>query len=102
MAASESVPLDKLTRRNGIKVIPAERCSIEECSIAVAKVVGSKSILSASRMNSAIVLFLDDVNKVNEIVANGIVINESYTPVMPLMQPAKKNLVVKCSTVHKR
>lgn len=93
MAASESVPLDKLTRRNGIKVIPAERCSIEECSIAVAKVVGYKSILSASRMNSAIVLFLDDVNKVNEIVANGIVINESYTPVMPLMQPAKKILL---------
>ncbi len=44
-------------------------------------------------MNSTIVLFLDDVNKVNEIVASGIVINEAYTAVMPLMQPAKKILV---------
>ena len=93
MAAAESVQLDKLTRRNGIKVISAERCSIEDCSIAVAQVVGYRSILSASRMNSAFVLFLDDVNKVNEIVASGIVLNDSYTPVMPLIQPAKKILL---------
>lgn len=93
MAAAESVQLDKLTRRNGIKVVSAERCSIEDCSIAVAQVVGYKSILSASRMNSAFVLFLDDVNKVNEIVAKGIVLNDSYTPVMPLIQPAKKILL---------
>jgi len=92
-AASESIQFDKLTRRNGIKITPAERCSIEDCSIAVAQVVGYKSILSASRMNSAFVFFLDDVNKVNEIVASGIVLNESYTPVMPLMQPAKKILL---------
>lgn len=44
-------------------------------------------------MNSAFVLFLDDLNKVNEIVASGIVLNDSYTPVMPLIQPAKKILL---------
>ncbi len=93
MAAPGSVTFDQLTRRHGIKVVPAERCSVEDCSLAVAQVIGHKSVLSASRMNSAIVLFLDDVNKVNEIVASGIVINEAYTAVMPLMQPAKKILV---------
>ncbi|ROL49802.1 hypothetical protein DPX16_13467 [Anabarilius grahami] len=93
MAAPGSVAIDQLTRRHGIKVVPAERCSVEECILAVAQVVGHKSILSASRMNSAIVLFLDDVNKVNEIVVSGIVINEAYTAVMPLMQPAKKILL---------
>ncbi len=90
MAASGGVSLEQLTRRHGIKVVPAERCSVEECSLAVAKVVGHKSVLSAARMNSAIVLFLDDVNKVNEIVTSGIVLNDAYTAVMPLMQPAKK------------
>ncbi len=90
MAASGGVSLEQLTRRHGIKVVPAERCSVEECSLAVAKAVGHKSVLSAARMNSAIVLFLDDVNKVNEIVTSGIVLNDAYTAVMPLMQPAKK------------
>ncbi|KAL0151043.1 hypothetical protein M9458_053556, partial [Cirrhinus mrigala] len=90
MAASGGVSLEQLTRRHGIKVVPAERCSVEECSLAVAKVVGHKSVLSAAKMNSAIVLFLDDVNKVNEIVTSGIVLSDAYTAVMPLMQPAKK------------
>ncbi len=59
----------------------------------VAQVVGHRSVLSASRMNSTIVLFLDDVNKVSEIVASGIVINEANTAVLPLMQPVKKILL---------
>ncbi len=50
MAASGGVSLEQLTRRHGIKVVPAERCSVEECSLAVAKVVGHKSVLSAARM----------------------------------------------------
>lgn len=43
-------------------------------------------------MNMAIVWFLDDVNKVNETVVNGIVINDSYMTVMPLIQPVKRML----------
>ncbi len=66
---------------------------MEDCSLAVAQVVGHRSVLSASRMKQCNCLFLDDVNKVNEIVASGIVINEAFTAVMPLLQPAKKILV---------
>ncbi len=39
MAAPGSVTLDQLTRRHGIKVVPAECCSVEDCSLAVAQVV---------------------------------------------------------------
>lgn len=63
MAAAASQSLDHLMRRHGIKIIPAERCSIEECTIAVAEIVGYASILSAARMNSAIVFFLNNVEK---------------------------------------
>ncbi len=94
MAAPGSVTLDQLTRWHGIKVVPTERCSVENCSLQdCRKVVGHRSVLSASRMNSTIVLFLDDVNKVSEIVAMGIVINEANTAVLPLMQPVKKILL---------
>lgn len=88
MAASQS--LDNLTRRHGIKVIPAERCSVEDCTIAIAEVVGYSSILSAARINSAIVIFVDSIEKVNDVVVKGIVVNNVFTPVLPLVQPAKK------------
>lgn len=101
MAAPGSVMLDQLTRWHDIKVVPAERCSVEECILAVAQVVGHKSILSASRMHSAIVLFLDDVNKVNEIVVSGIIINEAYKAVMSLMQPAKRSYCQMCHHISK-
>ncbi len=40
-------------------------------------------IRSASRMNGAVVLFLDKVEKVNTIVENGIVLNGSLIKVLP-------------------
>lgn len=64
------------------------QCSVEQCSLAVADMVGCESIISASRMNGAVVLFLDSIDKVNSVV-NGIVINDTFTPLMPLVQPAK-------------
>lgn len=90
MAASQHASLESLTRRHGVKVMPAERCSVEDCVIAVAAVVGYDCIMSASRMNSAIVMFLNSVEKVNEVVEAGIVVNDSLTSVMPLVQPSKR------------
>ncbi|KAK3541224.1 hypothetical protein QTP86_016804 [Hemibagrus guttatus] len=88
MAASQS--LENVTRRHGIKIIPPESCSVEECTIAVAEVIGYTSISSAARMNSAIVTFLDNVEKVNEVVVKGIAVNNESARVMPLVQPAKR------------
>lgn len=52
--------------------------------------IGHESIRSASRMNSAMVLFLDSVDKVNKIVEQGIVVKDAHTPVFPLVNPSKK------------
>lgn len=89
----EGVGLEQLTRRHGIKVPVGSDCSVEECSLAVGQVIGHESIRSASRMNSAMVLFLDSVDKVNKIVEQGIVVKNAYTPVFPLVNPAKKIFV---------
>ncbi len=90
MAAPQRASLESLTRRHGIRVMPAERCSVEDCVLAVAAVIGHDCILSASRMNSAIVMFLSNIDKVNKVVETGITVNDSLTPVMPLVQPAKR------------
>ncbi|KAK3558043.1 hypothetical protein QTP86_006421 [Hemibagrus guttatus] len=56
----------------------------------VGNVVGHENIVSASRMNSAIVVFLNDVDKVRKLPQNGIVINNEMILVSPLSSPAKK------------
>ncbi len=89
MATSQRASLESLTRRHGVKVMP-ERCSVEDCVLAVAAVVGHDCIFLRRRMNSAIVMFLSNVDKVNRVVETGITVNDSLTPVMPLVQPAKR------------
>ncbi|KAK3541447.1 hypothetical protein QTP86_025547 [Hemibagrus guttatus] len=53
-------------------------------------VVGHENIVSASRMNSAIVVFLNDVEKVRKLTQNGIVGNNETILVSPLSSPVKK------------
>ncbi len=64
--------------------------NVEECILAVGDVVGHECILAASRMNNAFVLFLNSVEKANEVVEKGVVIGGLFTLVLPLSTPAKK------------
>ncbi|KAK3532529.1 hypothetical protein QTP86_023745 [Hemibagrus guttatus] len=52
--------------------------------------LNNENIVSASRMNSAIVVFLNDVEKVRKLTQNGIVVNNETILVSPLSSPAKK------------
>ncbi|XP_060924558.1 globoside alpha-1,3-N-acetylgalactosaminyltransferase 1-like [Limanda limanda] len=45
---------------------------------------------SAVRTNNAVVMFLDSVEKVNTVVANGIEVNDTFVSVLPLATPAVK------------
>ncbi|KAM3866909.1 uncharacterized protein ACN63O_008607 [Diretmus argenteus] len=63
MAADGGQGLERLTRRHAVKVLPAVRCSVEECALAAGAVVGYPHVKSAARMNSAIVIFLDSIDK---------------------------------------
>ena len=81
---------EKLTRRHAVKLVPAVNCSVEEATLAVGEVVGCGSVKSASRMNGAIVIFLDSTAKVSDVVETGVVIQDTFTPVLPLVSPARK------------
>lgn len=88
MAEAGSGVFESLTRRHGVKV--ASAVSIEVCCLAAGEVVGFESILSAARMNSAIVIFLSSVEKANELVERGLVINDVFTAMLPLSMPSKR------------
>ncbi|KAL2102369.1 hypothetical protein ACEWY4_001537 [Coilia grayii] len=77
-----------LTRRHGIKV--DSPFSVEETSIAVGNVIGHDKIVSASRMNRAVVLFLASVDLVDKMVESGVVIEDLLIPVLPLSSPSRK------------
>ncbi|KAK3568069.1 hypothetical protein QTP86_029707 [Hemibagrus guttatus] len=88
MADPNATVCERLTRRHGVRVVCA--ASVEDCCLAVGNVVGHENIVSASRMNSAIVVFLNDVEKVRKLTQNGIVVNNEMILVSPLSSPAKK------------
>ncbi|KAI3369189.1 hypothetical protein L3Q82_026139 [Scortum barcoo] len=83
-------PWWRLTRRHAVRLVPAVSCSVEEVSLAVGEVVGYGSVKSASRMNGAVLIFLDSPEKVSDVVVSGVVIQDSFTPVHPLVNPARK------------
>ncbi|KAL2076332.1 hypothetical protein ACEWY4_028084 [Coilia grayii] len=79
---------ENLTRRHAVKI--ASTASVEVCSLAAGEVVGHENIMSASRMNNAIVLFLKSTELANMLTENGVVINGVFTSVVPLSTPSKK------------
>ncbi len=66
------------------------KINVEQCCLAVGEIVGHDNIVSASRMNSAIVLFFRSVEKANDAVQSGVVLNGSLVPVLPLSSPSTK------------
>ncbi|KAG2468334.1 YTX1 protein, partial [Polypterus senegalus] len=87
-----SKAFESLSRRHGAKVLVDPQVSAEACVVGVGKIVGYKNVLSASRMNKAVVVFLNDESLVNKLVEEGVVINDALVPVLPLSAPAKKLL----------
>lgn len=60
---------------------------------AVGELVGFNNIKAASRMNSTIVIFLDEVVKAEKVVERGVVINDTFMPVFPLANPARRIMI---------
>uniref|UniRef100_G3N7E2 CCHC-type domain-containing protein n=1 Tax=Gasterosteus aculeatus TaxID=69293 RepID=G3N7E2_GASAC len=85
-----TMDLTRLTRKRGVKVPPGFPCSVEDCSLAVGEMVGHGSVKSAARMNNAVVMFMDSVDKANMVVEKEIVVNETFVPVLPLATPATR------------
>ncbi len=79
--------LDFLTRRHAVKI--DSKASVEDCSLAVGEVVGCENVVSASRMNGAVVVFMKTVELANIAVESGVVIDNAFVSVLPLSTPKK-------------
>lgn len=65
-------------------------CSVEEAVLAVVQVVGYDSAKSDSRMNGVNFIFLDNTSKVNDLAERGVIIHNTFVPILPLVRAAKK------------
>lgn len=79
-----------LTARNGCKCIPDDSITVEDCLTAVSSEIGARNILSASRMNKAVVVFLKEESMVHHLVEVGLSVGDVFLPVLPLSSPSKK------------
>jgi len=66
--------LSHLTRKHGIKITGDFPCSMEDIEKAVGEKVGHGSVKSAARMNGAVVIFLDQVEKVSRVLEAGLTV----------------------------
>ena len=86
------VTFGHLTRKHGFKVNASFPCSVEDIGLAVGEQVGHGSVRSAARMNGAVVIFLDQVEKVNRVVETGITVKQMFVQVVPLTRVILSNV----------
>ncbi|KAJ3582452.1 hypothetical protein NHX12_000597, partial [Muraenolepis orangiensis] len=84
---------EKLSRRHAVRLSPTAQVSVEECSLAVGENVGYRSVKFAARMNRAVVVFLESIDKVNSVVESGVAIRDVFTQVMPLFNSARRVMI---------
>ncbi|KAI3363856.1 hypothetical protein L3Q82_001457 [Scortum barcoo] len=80
----------KLTRKHGIKISAGFPAAWRTSGWLWGRRSGTAASSRSARMNSAVVLFLDQVNQVNRVIETGVTVNDMFVPVLPLTQPATK------------
>lgn len=61
-----------LSLHNGFRCMPEASATIEDVLLAVCEQIEHENILSASRMNKAVVVFLQTETLVNKVNENGL------------------------------
>lgn len=91
---SNSDVFSGLSARHACKCMPADgSVSIENVLVAIGREIGTQNIMSASRMNKAMVVFLKEVEMVNHLVECGLTVQDVFVPVLPLSNLSKKVLL---------
>lgn len=83
MASLDETP--PLLLRNGFRCVPEDNSTVEDVLIAVGDQIGHENIVSASRMNQAVVVvFLKEQNLVNRLIVTGLTVNDAFVQLSPL------------------
>lgn len=95
----ESLPSggdSSLSLRHGVRCVPVAGVSVEEVLVAVGEQVGYSNIVSASRMNKAVVIFLKERNLTSRLVESGIWVSGVFTVISPLVAQSSRITISNC------
>jgi len=90
MASVPTPGTPTLSLRNGCRCVPEPGVTVEDLLLVIGEQVDFENIISASRMNKAVVVFLKSEALVNQLTVSGIWVKEAFVPVTPLSAPATK------------
>lgn len=84
MASIPAGVASPVSLRHGIRCVPAQGVTVEDVLLAIGEKVGYESITSASRMNKAVVVFVEKEDIVNQLISDGIVVSGDFLIISPL------------------
>ena len=88
MASPETPPP---SIRQGVRIVPPDSSvTVEEVLLAVGEQVGHDKLSFASRMNKAVVVFLNEEPRVYQLVESGVFIRDLFVQVSPLSVPSTR------------
>lgn len=90
MASVQVQGASALSFRNGCRCVADPEVTVEDILQIIGEKVGFENIVSASRMNKAVVVFLKSESLINELTVSGIWVKEAFVPITPLSAPATK------------
>lgn len=93
MATTNKQGTSNLSLRNGCRCVPEPGVTVEEILLIIGDKLGFDNIVSASRMNKAVVVFLKTEALINELTVSGIWVKETFVTITPLSAPATKVIV---------
>lgn len=93
MATTNTQGTSNLSLRNGCRCVPEPGVTVEELLLIIGDKLGFDNIVSASRMNKAVVVFLKTEALINELTVSGIWVKETFVTITPLSAPATKVIV---------
>lgn len=77
--------VSSLSLRHGVRCMPDAGVTVEDVLVAIGEQTGFENILSASRMNKAVVVFLKDQNFVSKLIVSGVWVSGAFVTVSPLV-----------------
>lgn len=81
---------EELSLRHGVRCVADSGASVEDVLRVAAEQVGGDNIVSASRMNKAVVIFFKKVSFASKLIASGLWIKGVFVQVNPLSAPATR------------
>lgn len=80
--------MESLSLRHGCRCEPEPGVSVEDLLLVIGEKIGFDNIVSASRVDKAIVVFLKSESLINQLTVSGLLVKEAFVAVNLLSSPA--------------